>query len=55
MLRRMISKVLDWIGRARVAITPHPDMSTDRGERRHIEGLMEHNAMHVGRMPRTWL
>jgi hypothetical protein len=29
-------------------VTPHPDMTSDQGERRHIDAQMEADSRHVG-------
>ncbi|MDH4248341.1 MAG: hypothetical protein OEW39_11050 [Deltaproteobacteria bacterium] len=48
---KWIRKIKDWWFPVR-AITPHPELTTDQGERCRAEREMELNSQHVGRNPR---
>ena len=58
MLPNWIRSILDWIAPGlaarptpRSAIQPHPEMTSDQGERRFVERAMEIQSQHVGRVP----
>ena len=48
-MKGLLLWLLRLLGRKAKGIEPHPELTTDQGQRRHIENLMERESRHAGK------